>query len=52
MRKAGVPPSEVGRLTLTQAMCLLDDSDPDDPFRHAVECDSPQALWEALNGGL
>lgn len=48
VRKARVAPSEIGRLTISQAMTILDDSDPRDPHRGNVPIHSEEQLAELL----
>jgi hypothetical protein len=40
IRRGRVPPSEFGRLTLSQALVILDNSDPDDPHGGGLEITS------------
>lgn len=46
IRKGRVQPSEVGRLTISQALAILDDSDPRDPHRGNVPINSLDQLAE------
>lgn len=49
VRKAGVPPSEVGALTFRQALNILDDSDPSDPHAGGRVLSSPYELYDVFD---